>query len=273
MDSTRLAVDDDGAGDAVVCLHAIGHDARDFDRLRARLRDRHRVIALDWPGQGRSPRDGRPASAARYAELLEGVLMALDVDACVVVGNSIGGAAALIHAAGHPERVRGLVLENPGGLAPVDDRLAQTVLAAMARFFAAGTRGAAWFRPAFALYYRIVLQRRAARAARARIVGRAYEIAPVLEQAWRGFAKPESDLRSLAPKIRCPVLFAWATRDQFVALARSLPAIRTFPNATLRRFPAGHAAHLETPDAFEGELEQFLASLPRPVSASRTATP
>ena len=273
IDGARLAVDDDGTGDPVVCLHAIGHDARDFDGVRAHLRDRHRVIALDWPGQGRSPRDGRPVTATRYAELVQAVLDALDVETCVVIGNSIGGAAAIAYAARHAERVRGLVLENPGGLAPVDDRLAQAVLAAMARFFAAGARGAAWFRPAFALYYRLVLQRGAARAARARIVGRAYEAAPVLEHAWRGFVNPEADLRSLAPRIRCPVLFAWATRDQFVALARSLPAIRTFPNATLLRFPAGHAAHLETPAAFEAALEQFLAGVPRAATATRTAAP
>src|SRR6185503_11673371 len=143
IDGARLAVDDDGTGDPVVCLHAIGHDARDFDGVRAHLRDRHRVIALDWPGQGRSPRDGRPVTATRYAELVQAVLDALDVETCVVIGNSIGGAAAIAYAARHAERVRGLVLENPGGLAPVDDRLAQAVLAAMARFFAAGARGAA----------------------------------------------------------------------------------------------------------------------------------
>lgn len=273
IDGVRLGLDDDGAGDPLVCLHAIGHDARDFGGVRARWRDRHRVIALDWPGQGRSLHDDRPATATRYAELLDGVLDALRVESCVVLGNSIGGAAAITHAARHPERVRGLVLENPGGLAPVDDHLARTALAGMARFFAAGARGAVWFRPAFAFYYRLVLQRRAARDARARIVGRAYELAPVLEQAWRGFAEPEADLRHLAPRIGCPVLFAWATRDQFVTLTRSLPAIRTFPDATLVRFSAGHAAHLETPAAFEAALEEFLARLPRPLSASRTAAP
>src|SRR5687767_11894315 len=159
LGGTRLVVDDDGTGDPIVCLHAIGHDARDFARVRERLRGRARVLAVDWPGQGRSPRDGGPVTARRYADLLGGALDALDVGPCVLVGNSIGGAAALVYAAEHPERVRGLVLENPGGLAPADDRAAQAVLAGMVRFFAAGAHGARWFRPAFALYYRIVLQR------------------------------------------------------------------------------------------------------------------
>jgi 4,5:9,10-diseco-3-hydroxy-5,9,17-trioxoandrosta-1(10),2-diene-4-oate hydrolase len=266
-DGARLVLDDDGAGPPLVCLHAIGHDAGDFARLRMRLRDRHRVIAIDWPGQGRSPRETGRATAARYATLLAGVLDQLGVDACVLLGNSIGGAAALTYAAARPDRVRGLVLEDPGGLAPVDDRVAQVFLAGMARFFAAGARGARWFKPAFALYYRMVLQRPAAADARARIVGSAYEIAPVLADAWRGFAEPESDLRALAPRITCPVLFAWATRDRVIPLARCLPAIRTFPNARLLRFPAGHAAHLETPDEFERALDEFLDTLPETADA------
>jgi pimeloyl-ACP methyl ester carboxylesterase len=273
IDGSRLALDDDGAGDAVVCLHAIGHDARDFARLSARLRDRHRVLALDWPGQGRSPHDGRPVTAAHYADLLAAALDRLDVATCVLVGNSIGGAAAITYAARRPARVRALVLEDPGGLAPVDDRLARTFLAAMARFFEAGARGARWFPLAFALYYRVVLQRPAAREARERIVARARDVAPVLAEAWRGFAAAEADLRPLVPAVRCPVLVAWAARDQVIPLARCLPAVQTFPQARLVRFPAGHAAHLETPDAFEAELETFLAGLPLAAVTTRTAAP
>jgi 4,5:9,10-diseco-3-hydroxy-5,9,17-trioxoandrosta-1(10),2-diene-4-oate hydrolase len=261
VDGVTLAYDDEGAGPPVVCLHAIGHGARDFERLRVHLRERYRVLALDWPGQGRSGVDRQPADAARYAGLLTGFLAAVGVDRPVLVGNSIGGAAAVRHAHAHPEQVRALVLENPGGLAPTDDRLAQAVLAGMARFFAAGARGARWFGPAFAAYYRTVLQRGEARAQRARVVAAGYEVAPILEQAWRSFAHREADVRAMAGDIRCPVLFAWATRDQVVALSRSLPAIRRFPRAQLERFAAGHAPHLETPAAFEASIGRFLATL------------
>lgn len=267
----RIVLDDDGTGDAVVCLHAIGHDARDFARLRGRLRDRQRVVAVDWPGQGRSPWDRVAPTARHYAAVVGGVLDALAIESCVLVGNSIGGAAAIAYAAPEPSRVRALILENPGGLAPTDDRLAQTVLATMARFFAAGARRARWFPAAFALYYRTVLQRAPAREARERIATRAYDLAPILEQAWRGFATPGADLRGVASTVRCPVLFAWAARDQVVSLARSLPAIRQFPNARIVRFPAGHSPHLETPDAFEAAVESFLRELPAPAATIRHA--
>lgn len=266
VDSVRIACNDDGAGPAVVCLHAIGHGGGDFARLRSRLRSRHRVITLDWPGQGNSGDDHRPPSAPRYAELLGGVLDELDARHCALVGNSIGGATAILYASWHPERVRALVLENPGGLDP-PDWLARAAVGLMVWFFAHGARGAWWFPGAFAAYYRLVLQRAHAAAQRRRIVASAREIAPVLVGAWRSFGEPGADLRALAPRITCPVLFAWAARDQIVQLRRSLPAIRAFPNARLETFPAGHAAHLETPDAFEAALERFLAELPAEAAA------
>jgi 4,5:9,10-diseco-3-hydroxy-5,9,17-trioxoandrosta-1(10),2-diene-4-oate hydrolase len=261
VDGVDLAFDDVGYGPAVVCLHAIGHGAGDFAALREHLVSRYRVLALDWPGQGRSGDDRVPASATRYAHLLARFLAARGVEHPVLVGNSIGGAVAIRHAAAQPAAVRGLVLEDPGGLDP-PDRLSRIATTAMAGFFAAGTRAAWWYPGAFAAYYRVVLQRRAAAEQRRRIVASAREIAPVLCEAWQSFGRPEEDLRAIAPRITCPVLVAWAARDQIIQLRRSMPAIRRFPDARLVTFPAGHAPHLETPAPFADAVDRFLASLP-----------
>jgi 4,5:9,10-diseco-3-hydroxy-5,9,17-trioxoandrosta-1(10),2-diene-4-oate hydrolase len=261
VDGVSLAFDDEGDGPPVVCLHAIGHGAADFARLRAHLRGRHRVIALDWPGQGASAADHVPASAGRYADLLAGFLDAARVDRAVLVGNSIGGAVAMRYAHRHPERVRALVLENPGGLDAATDLAGRVAIGAMVRFFAAGVRRAWWYPRAFAAYYRMVLSGAPAAAQRRRIVESAREIVPVLHEAWRSFGMPDADIRALAPAIACPVLLAWATRDQFIQLRRCRPAIERFPDARVETFPAGHAAHLETPEAFEASLDRFLAAL------------
>jgi 4,5:9,10-diseco-3-hydroxy-5,9,17-trioxoandrosta-1(10),2-diene-4-oate hydrolase len=261
VDGVRLAVDDQGRGPAIVCLHAIGHGAGDFAALRARLAPRWRAIAPDWPGQGRSDPDRVPPSAARYADLLGGLLDACAIYRAVLLGNSIGGAAAIQFAAAHPERVSALVLENPGGLDPATDALGRNALAAMVAFFGAGARGASWFPAAFAAYYRLVLQRAPAATQRRRIVAAGREIAPLLRDAWISFRQPDADLRALLPAVRCPVLVAWAARDQIVQLRRCRPALARFPDVRLETFPAGHAPHLETPDAFEAALERFLEPL------------
>lgn len=248
---------------ALVCLHAIGHGGGDFDRVRARWRGRRRVVTVDWPGQGRSGSDRVAPSAARYRELLGALLDALEVDRAVLLGNSIGGAAAFRYAARAPERVSGLVLENPGGLDRNDDVVARLAIGAMVRLFSAGAHGAWWYPVAFGAYYRTVLPAAAAAPVRSRVVAAGRELAPLLRDAWRSFAAPDADTRALAPRVACPVLFAWATRDRFVQLRRARPTIDRFPSARVVRFTkAGHAAHLEEPEAFEAELERFLDALP-----------
>ena len=276
IDGVRIAYSDEGSGGTelpLVCLHAIGHGGGDFARIRARFGGRRRVITVDWPGQGHSGPDTVPAAVPRYERLLAGLLDAIGVERCVILGNSIGGATAFLHAVRAPERVAALVLENPGGLDRNDDAIARAALGMMTRFFAAGTRRARWFAPAFGVYYRMVLPCAAAAPQRRRIVAAAYELAPLLFGAWSGFGAPEADMRALAPRVRCPVLFAWATRDRFVQLRRARPTIATIPNARIVSYRAGHAAHLEDPDAFEGELERFLAALPADVPAQAQGRP
>src|SRR5476651_1725578 len=89
VDGVRLAVAREGLGPAVVCLHAIGHGGRDFEAFTDAMKSRFEIIRIDWPGQGRSGDDlHHPASAARYVELLAGVLARLDVERPIIIGNS-----------------------------------------------------------------------------------------------------------------------------------------------------------------------------------------
>src|SRR5262249_52983854 len=156
--------------------------------------------------------DARPASAARYSELLEGFLDALGIGPAVLIGNSIGGAAAIRYTAEHPGRVRALVLANSGGLV-AHGIMTRGFTGLLARFFRAGAAGASWFQRAFASYYRRVLPTEAAAEQRSRIIASGSEIAPILADAWASFGEPSADLRAMAEEITCPVLVTWATRD------------------------------------------------------------
>ena len=255
VDGVSLAVAREGHGTPLVCLHATGHGGRDFERLAAALNDRFEVVRIDWPGQGRSGHDVRPATAQRYAELLQGVLQQLGIERPILLGNSIGGAAAIVYAIRHP--VRALVLCNPGGLMPVN-AVTRVACALFARFFAAGARGAGWFAAAFGAYYRyLVLPSRAAAAARMRIIAAGAETAPVLQSAWTGFGRPASDLRLAAASLAVPVWFAWARQDRIIPLWRNRPAIRAIRDMTLTTYDGGHAAFLEQPEDFLRDLLRF----------------
>ncbi len=259
VEGVRLAVAREGRGPPVVCLHATGHGGGDFAAFAAAMRDRFEVIRIDWPGQGRSDVDTHhAASAGRYADLLDGALAALAIERPILVGNSIGGAAAIIHASRSP--VRGLVLCDPGGLVEVDG-LVRAFCGAFAAAFRAGAHGAWWFRPAFALYYRLVLPSPSARIQRRAIVAASGDLAPVLAQAWESFASPEADIRGLAADLTIPVWFAWARNDRVLPLGRCRPAIEAMKNASLTLFSGGHAAFLEQPGAFQAGFAAFVARL------------
>ncbi|MFA5939338.1 MAG: alpha/beta hydrolase [Sinimarinibacterium sp.] len=268
VDGVRIAVVREGRGPALVCLHAIGHGARDFDAFAAAVRDRYEVIRVDWPGQGRSGADAQPPSAARYAQLLARLLERLDVRAPILVGNSIGGAAALLYAQRQP--VRALVLCDPGGLVAVDG-FVRLICRMFAAFFAAGERGAAWFARAFRFYYRfIVLPGRAATDQRERIIRAGVETAPILCQAWTSFAQPQADLRALAAALDVPIWCAWARSDRVIPLLLCRPAIRRMKHATLTTFSGGHSAFLEQPVEFAVAFDRFVArSVTAVVAANR----
>jgi 4,5:9,10-diseco-3-hydroxy-5,9,17-trioxoandrosta-1(10),2-diene-4-oate hydrolase len=253
-------MDSGGSGPVLICLHAIGHGARDFEDLSRRLNPQYRVIALDFPNQGNSGADFQPASATRYSELLSDFIERLDLPSVTLLGNSIGGAAAIRYTHLHPERVRALVLCDSGGLGPLTS-LGRAFVGVFVQFFAAGRRGAFWFPWAFDKYYRKVLLKDSAREERERIVRSAYEIAPTLEEAWRSFAKPEENLFPILHEIRCPVLLAWAEDDVVIPRKRSEPSFKQFPNHHLEVFEGGHAVFLEDPDRFEQSLRKFLNEL------------
>ena len=121
----RLRYVERGEGDAVVLIHGFSRDLElnwvSTGILEA-LAARHRVLALDCRGHGRSE---RPAAASAYgAEMVEDVARLLDhagVGSAHVVGFSMGGRIAFKLAVTHPERVRSVVLLGIGSLDPSDD--------------------------------------------------------------------------------------------------------------------------------------------------------
>lgn len=105
----ELSVLDQGRGPPVVLGHGMLCDHRVFMAQIEALSARHRVIALDFRGHGRSQVPTSWAMSDVAADFIH-VLDALAIDRAVLVGFSMGGMAAMHVALAEPRRVSGLVL-------------------------------------------------------------------------------------------------------------------------------------------------------------------
>ena len=120
IDGIRTNYHDMGEGHPVLMIHGSGPGVSGFVNWRLAMPElaRHcRVIAPDMLGFGYSDRaaDG-VYSAARWVDQAVGLMDALGVEQTDIVGNSFGGALALMLAIQHPGRVRRLVLMGAAGV-------------------------------------------------------------------------------------------------------------------------------------------------------------
>jgi 4,5:9,10-diseco-3-hydroxy-5,9,17-trioxoandrosta-1(10),2-diene-4-oate hydrolase len=117
---TRLHYHDTGTGSPLVLLHGGGPGASawsNFGRNVPVFAQRHRVLAVDQPGFGRSVTEGIVGNYFTHsAEALKALLDELGVETVDLVGNSLGGGTAVRFALRYPERAGRLVLMGPGGL-------------------------------------------------------------------------------------------------------------------------------------------------------------
>lgn len=109
-DGQRLEFDDLGAGPAVVLAHNLISDRGGFAEVARLLAPRARVLAVDLRGHGDSRGTARGFSVADLADDLAAVITTAGAAPALLVGTSLGAAAAVELALARPDLARGLVL-------------------------------------------------------------------------------------------------------------------------------------------------------------------
>jgi pimeloyl-ACP methyl ester carboxylesterase len=94
-DGATLHVVERGRGPAMLLLHGMLLTSAIWVHQLTDLADRHRVVALDLRGHGRSAGGGRPLRLDTLADDVERVVEALGLSGCLLVGHSLGGMVAL----------------------------------------------------------------------------------------------------------------------------------------------------------------------------------
>ncbi|GAA0570641.1 alpha/beta fold hydrolase [Actinomadura livida] len=111
----RTRVLEAGTGPCLVLMHGTGGHLEAWLRNLRGLAAHFRVIAYDYPGHGYTTPADRDLEIDDYVRHLLGLLDALGIGSADLCGESLGGWVAIKAAAAHPERVRRLVLNTPGG--------------------------------------------------------------------------------------------------------------------------------------------------------------
>lgn len=246
-----LHAERDGVGPPLVLVHGFTQTRRCWGPEAADLARDHEVIRVDAPGHGRS-------SDVR-ADLRAGGRLIADQGAdATYLGYSMGARFCLHLALSDPALVRGLVLV--GGTAGIDDpderadrRTRDAATAARLEADGLDSFLETWLaQPLFAG----LSPERAFREERRE--NTVEGLASSLRDAGTGSQEPCWDQLG---RLTMPVLVvAGALDEKFSALARRMEAA-IGDNAMLALIPdAGHAAHLEQPEAFLAVLRPWLAA-------------
>ncbi len=258
----RIGFHERGSGPPALLVHGFtGSAAAWSPAIIDGLAAAHRVIAVELPGHGSAAPCPTPASWAleRVVDALCALLDGLAIEQALWVGYSMGGRVCLGAAALRPERVQALVLESASpGLEAPEQRAARRVAdEALAR--ALERDGIAAFvehwmaQPLFASQRTLGPARLAAERRR-----RLACDAPSLAACLRGLGTgSQPSFWGALGKLRARSLLLAGERDaKFSGIAARMGA--AIPDATVRIVPgAGHATHLERPDAWLAAVRRF----------------
>ena len=263
-----------------VLVHGLGGMHVNWVQVASGLAGLGRVLALDLPGFGLTPLGDRSARLMDLRRTVARFASELSTGSVIVVGNSMGGAIAVLVAAVEPDLADGLVLTSP----------------ALPRV------GHAWQHPSLAMLmavYEVPGLGDAAVAARVRHLDaermvtmgfrftaadpaaipdeivrlhveavRAHQDDPGAETAFRDAARsllglsrrPDLTTRAL-DGVRCPVLLLHGRRDRLVPARYAEEVLRRYPTWRGRIFPdLGHVAQMEAPGRWLAEVADWYSS-------------
>jgi pimeloyl-ACP methyl ester carboxylesterase len=244
-------------GAPVLLVHGVGEaGARDWDTLIPRLADRHRVLAFDLPGFGRSTHANVNYTPKRYREFIDFITRERIGDRFAVVGHSMGGALSLLYAGTRAERVERLVLADVAGVLHREAFAEYMAYLGVDRIpgLDSGLGGRMqrlvhnWVRPLTRLEPDPSLLLEVGKIRQKLLRGDPTKIA-ALGLILHNFGEAIAG-------VRAPTLLIWGARDNLAPLRTGRLLAARIPGAPLETIPdCGHVPMREAPERF-GELVQ-----------------
>ncbi|SFB46050.1 4,5:9,10-diseco-3-hydroxy-5,9,17-trioxoandrosta-1(10),2-diene-4-oate hydrolase [Amycolatopsis marina] len=269
-DDLRLHYHEAGSehSETVILLHGGGPGASawsNFGRNLPVLAKSFRVLAVDQPGFGHSDKPTEhPQYFTHSANAVAGLMDALGIERAHMIGNSLGGGAAVRLALDHPDRAGRLVLMGPGGLSVnVFSPDPTEGIKNLGRFAAppgpSKEKLEAFLRVMVhdqSLITDELVEERFAAASKP-------ESLAAMAAMGASFAQPDTYEQGMlwreAHRLRQRVLLIWGREDRVNPLDGALLALKTIPRAQLHVFGrCGHWAQLEKFEEFNRLAVDFL---------------
>jgi 3-oxoadipate enol-lactonase len=251
-DGVRVYYEVHGSGPAVLLVHGSGgHHAAWWQQVPA-LRDDYSVITLDLRGFGRTWWSGDHDALSFPGDIvavLDSVADEHGADRAVLVGQSIGAAAALRAAFGRPDRAAGVVLAHSlGGIRHEElaalvraDRAAAEELPVLDRLLTPAFRER---RPDLAFLFRQM---------------GTFNTATMQDLRNLGSDGPTAEQVHAAP---FPVMLLAGENDAVLSPATVRRAGELLPSVRVEIVPgAPHSMYWEAPEEFNDALRKFLAEV------------
>lgn len=224
-----------GEGKPLVLLHGWGCSAGTFKDLQASLSGKFRVVAVDFPGFGRSEEPKEIWGCAEYAHWAQQFLQKMNIQAPVILGHSFGGRIALVLNSRIP--VSKLILTGSAGLAAAGSPPKKTPAKYLPGFLKKGILREILIKIAGSDDYKRATPR----------------MREVLKKVIA------EDLRPFAEKISIPALLIWGADDKETPLSVGVDFNAAIPASTLEIMAGcGHYAFLENRELFLRLTNKFL---------------
>jgi 4,5:9,10-diseco-3-hydroxy-5,9,17-trioxoandrosta-1(10),2-diene-4-oate hydrolase len=246
-----------GVGEPLVFIHGSGPGASGYGNFKGNYpwfaEQGFRTIVPDLPGYGLS---SKPPDVEYVLDFfvgtLAGFLDAIDVQRCVLIGNSLGGAIALQYALNRPHAVSKLILMGPGGLEEREVYFRMEGIQRMMTDFAAGVLDAQGMRRLLSI---LVYD---SRHVTDELVAERVQVCTTQPKAVLATMRVPNLSERLA-EVRCPILGFWGVNDKFCPATGSAKILERCPDARfvlLNR--CGHWVMVEHSGLFNRTCLDFL---------------
>jgi len=253
-------------GPPAILVHGLGGYLENWEDNIAALAQERRVYALDLVGCGRSDKPRVDYSIPYLTAFVHHFMTVQGIDKAALIGESMGGAIALLFALQYPAQVDKLVLADAGGLGEeVSLSLRLMSVPLLGELLSRPSRGGtARFLDELFYDQELVTDER---------IEEDYQMSAIpgarrcmlsmlrsMVNLWGARRDAYHLILDRLEEIEVPALVVWGAEDGILPVAHAHQAVERLPNARLHVFEAcGHVPNIERAEAFNVLVKDFLS--------------